>query len=48
MLFLELRPPDLVELVEFLREETRRNALGEAPEDVLEQMARALAGPHAR
>ncbi len=30
VLFLELRPPDLVELVEFLREETRRIARGRA------------------
>ena len=44
ILFLELRPPDLRELVEFLREETRRTLLGEAPEEVLQQVARALQG----
>jgi len=44
VLFLELRPPDLVELVEFLREETGKNSLGEAPRDVLEQVGRALQG----
>jgi SpoVK/Ycf46/Vps4 family AAA+-type ATPase len=44
VLFLELRPPDLLELTEFLRDETRRTALGEAPQDVLEQVARALQG----
>jgi SpoVK/Ycf46/Vps4 family AAA+-type ATPase len=44
VLFLELRPPDLVELVEFLRGETRQNSLGEAPEAVLQQVARALQG----
>jgi len=35
----ELRPPDLVELTDFLREET-----GEASEDILYQVARALQG----
>ena len=44
VLFLELRPPDQLELQEFLREETRRSPLGEAPEDVLDQVARALQG----
>ena len=44
VLFLELRPPDLVELVEFLRSETRQSAMGTAPEDVLQQVARALKG----
>ena len=39
MMFLELRPPDLVELVEFLREET-----GEAERRLLYQVARALQG----
>ena len=38
ILFLELRPPDLVELTEFLRSETQ------APEDVIEQVGRALQG----
>ena len=40
ILFLELRPPDLVELVEFLREE----APGISSEAVLQQYARALQG----
>jgi SpoVK/Ycf46/Vps4 family AAA+-type ATPase len=44
VLYLELRPPDLVELVDFLREETRRSALGEPCEDVLQQVGRALQG----
>ena len=44
VLFLELRPPDQVELTEFLREETRQSSMGEAPEDVLQQVARALQG----
>jgi hypothetical protein len=38
MMFLELRPPDLVELVEFLREETS------AADELLHQVARALQG----
>src|SRR5262249_45709430 len=48
MIFLELRPPDLIELVDFLREEPRRlNPLGAAdpvPDEVLYQLARALQG----
>jgi SpoVK/Ycf46/Vps4 family AAA+-type ATPase len=40
LLFLELRPPDLVELVTFLREETG----GRAADVVYHQMARALQG----
>ncbi len=39
LVFLELRPPDITELVEFLREET-----GGAGEAVLHQFARALVG----
>jgi SpoVK/Ycf46/Vps4 family AAA+-type ATPase len=39
LMFLELRPPDLVELVEFLRAEG-----GKASEDVLHQLAPALQG----
>jgi SpoVK/Ycf46/Vps4 family AAA+-type ATPase len=39
ILFVELRPPDLVELTDFLREET-----GEASEEMLYQVARALQG----
>ncbi|MGH9665425.1 MAG: AAA family ATPase [Bryobacteraceae bacterium] len=38
ILFLELRPPDFIELLQFLREETGGNA------DVLPQIARALQG----
>jgi SpoVK/Ycf46/Vps4 family AAA+-type ATPase len=44
VLFLDLRPPDLVELVEFLRDETRQSGLGEPPEEVLQQVGRALQG----
>jgi SpoVK/Ycf46/Vps4 family AAA+-type ATPase len=39
LLFLELRPPDLVEVLAFLREES-----GEANEEVLHQLAPALLG----
>ena len=42
VLFLELRPPDLVELVEFLRSETS------APEDVLQQVGAGAARPYPR
>jgi SpoVK/Ycf46/Vps4 family AAA+-type ATPase len=42
LLFLELRPPDLVELDEFLREETL--GLGAASDQDYHQMARALQG----
>jgi hypothetical protein len=38
LMFLELRPPDLIELVEFLKEETG------ASEDILFPVARALQG----
>jgi SpoVK/Ycf46/Vps4 family AAA+-type ATPase len=41
LLFLELRPPDLVELVDFLRDENPQTDTSEA---VLQQMARALQG----
>ncbi|MGA2132749.1 MAG: AAA family ATPase [Bryobacteraceae bacterium] len=41
LLFLELRPPDLVELTDFLREEIPGAGPGEA---TLQQMARALQG----
>jgi SpoVK/Ycf46/Vps4 family AAA+-type ATPase len=43
MLFLEIRPPDLVELVDFLRDETA-GTTGEADEKTLYQIARALQG----
>jgi SpoVK/Ycf46/Vps4 family AAA+-type ATPase len=39
IMFLELRPPDLIELVEFLREETR-----DTSDETLHQVARALLG----
>jgi len=41
LLFLELRPPDLVELVEFLRQETGNSPLSQP---ILEQVGRALLG----
>jgi hypothetical protein len=47
LLYLELRPPDVVELVGFLREESRRAAPAgaeEASDPVLYQLARALQG----
>jgi len=48
MIFLELRPPDLVELVEFIREETERASRdsedGATSDAVLYQIARALQG----
>jgi len=45
MMFLELRPPDLVELVEFLREEAPQTGEGgDAHEEALYQLARALQG----
>jgi SpoVK/Ycf46/Vps4 family AAA+-type ATPase len=42
VIFLELRPPDLIELTEFLRDETRE--IGAANEAVLYQFAHALQG----
>ena len=47
LLYLELRPPDVVELVDFLREESRRAAPAGAEvssDAVLYQLARALQG----
>ena len=48
VMFLELRPPDLIELTEFLRGETRENPprgeTGEPDEAILYQFARALQG----
>jgi hypothetical protein len=44
VMFLELRPPDLVELVDFLRDEIRRGESRDANEVVLDQFARALQG----
>ena len=43
VLFLELRPPDRVELVEFLREETERGGRA-VSDEVLDQFAGALQG----
>jgi SpoVK/Ycf46/Vps4 family AAA+-type ATPase len=43
MLFLEIRPPDLIELVDFLREETS-GTVGETDEATLYQIGRALQG----
>lgn len=46
VMFLELRPPDLIELLEFLREETQRISPGSdgGDEAVLYQLASALQG----
>jgi hypothetical protein len=45
LMFVELRPPDLVELVDFLREETREIPAGaEMTEALLTQLARPLQG----
>jgi SpoVK/Ycf46/Vps4 family AAA+-type ATPase len=44
IMFLELRPPDQVELVRFLQEETQRLAPGETTEETLRQIAPALQG----
>lgn len=42
-LFVELRPPDLVELAQFLREEDQRSG-GSATDELLQQLARTLQG----
>ncbi|HWB95240.1 MAG TPA: AAA family ATPase [Bryobacteraceae bacterium] len=44
ILFLDLRPPDLVELVSFLGEETERMGAGGASAETLSQLGRALQG----
>jgi len=44
LLYLELRPPDVVELVDFLREESHRLGAGESNDAVLYPLARALQG----
>lgn len=46
VVFVELRPPDVVELVDFLREEARTIAphAGEPDEEIVHQLARALQG----
>ena len=43
-MFLELRPPDLVELAAFLRQEAPAETRDLEPSDVLHQLARALQG----
>ena len=44
LLFLELRPPDGIELTEFLRDEAQRIAAGAVNEEVMRQLAGALVG----
>ena len=45
VMFLELRPPDMIELADFLRDETRDTGQGGVPDEaILEQFARALQG----
>jgi SpoVK/Ycf46/Vps4 family AAA+-type ATPase len=44
IVYLELRPPDLIELVEFLRSEAARLSAPEVSEETLHQLARALQG----
>ncbi|MGD0671076.1 MAG: AAA family ATPase [Candidatus Binatus sp.] len=44
IVYLELRPPDLIELVELLRSEARRLSAPDASEETLYQLARALQG----
>jgi len=44
ILYIELRPPDLVELAELLRSEALQLSAPEVPEEILYQLARALLG----
>lgn len=44
IMFLELRPPDQIELIRFLQEEAQRLALSESSEETLRQIAPALQG----
>ena len=44
VMFLELRPPDRIELVEVLREETQRMALGSASAPISDETLHQLAG----
>jgi SpoVK/Ycf46/Vps4 family AAA+-type ATPase len=44
VLFLELRQPDVVELAEFLKEESARTNSSDTSQEVLTQLARALQG----
>jgi SpoVK/Ycf46/Vps4 family AAA+-type ATPase len=44
IVYLELRPPDLIELVEFLRSEAERLSAPRVSEETLHQLARALQG----
>jgi SpoVK/Ycf46/Vps4 family AAA+-type ATPase len=44
ILYLELRPPDLIELVELLRSEAQQLSAQDAGDEILHQLARALQG----
>jgi len=44
ILYVELRPPDLIELSELLRSEARQFSAPEVSEEILDQLARALQG----
>ncbi|MFZ0676398.1 MAG: hypothetical protein WAN07_01820, partial [Candidatus Binatus sp.] len=44
ILYVELRPPDLIELSELLRSEARQLSAPEVSEEILDQLARALQG----
>ena len=44
VLFLDLRPPDAVELLAFVRQETAQSPAGTPGDDILYQVARALQG----
>lgn len=44
ILYIELRPPDLVELSDLLRSEARQLSAPEVSEEILDQLARALQG----
>jgi hypothetical protein len=44
ILYIELRPPDLIELSELLRSEARQLSAPEVSEEILDQLARALQG----
>ena len=44
IVYLELRPPDLIELVEFLRSEAERLSAPEVSDEILHQLGRALQG----
>ena len=44
VMYVELRPPDLVELMRFLTDELRRTGSADPGEEVVQQLARALQG----